>query len=214
MICGRTPRSAPHRESPSRFFHDLWHEPQLHLPAIVGNTARGAKIPTTPVAAAAARALCLKAVQRLVRSNLRFPIEPGNHLLHTSHDALVDLGRSHHHVSKSRHVELVQALDVETHSIQCASLVITMMRHSEHFTSALDLPGNFLLDVGHWHINEELPSTILHALLWCRRHNFHGSPHELRHKGIRNLLRRTILHALSKNRGARAPPRTGAQGIP
>ena len=43
MICGMTPRSAPHRNFHD--FHDVWHEPQLHLPANVGNTARGASRP-------------------------------------------------------------------------------------------------------------------------------------------------------------------------
>ena len=48
--------------------------------------------------AAAARVPLMEAVQRFVRSSLRFPIK----------QELVDLGRWHHHVSKSRHVVLVQ----------------------------------------------------------------------------------------------------------
>ena len=38
--------------------------------------------------------------------------------------------------------------------------------------------------------------TILHALLWCRKHNLHGGLYDPRHRDTHNLLLRTIKHAL------------------
>ena len=67
------------------------------------------------------------------------------YLLSHFHDAL-DLECWHHHISRSRHVILVQTLDIQTQSIHCTRLVATMMTHSEHFSSACH--------------------AILHALLW------------------------------------------------
>ena len=119
--------------------------------------------------------------------------------------ALVDLEHRHHHISRSRHVVLVQTSkgldkynmprpgDVETHSFQCAKLVTTMMRHSEHFPSALDLPINFLLGAWHWRIKGKLPSAILHALLW---NELQATLLVLGYRHIHDLLPETSLHAL------------------
>ena len=87
------------------------------------------------------------------------------HLLHMAHDALVDLGHRHH-ISRSRHVVLVQTLDVETQSLHCTSLVVSMMTHSEHFPNECHailhalISDNFLRDVRHWQIHDLLPDAI------------------------------------------------------
>ena len=97
--------------------------------------------------AVAARVPLMEAVQRFVRSSLRFPIKPGN---------LVDLGRWHHHVSKSWHVVIVQTLD-EPRSVR-VSMVMEM---------EMDSHGGLEVTIRHTEC-KKYPTTSWHRPLSAR----------------------------------------------
>ena len=114
------------------------------------------------------------------------------------HNLLLDLRHGHHHIYRLRHVVLVQPLDVQAHSVHCASLVTTMMTHlhSEHFPCALDLPS-VRLRCGS---PPDLLTDSRHALLRRTLSNFHDALRDMRHRECRNLPPDSFLDAFKRHR--------------